>query len=83
MATIRQLVSICSRFTPLRISCIITRNYTSLINRIEDKRNEAHLGGGETRINKQHKVVNIIIIIIIIIIIVIIIIIIIIIIIVY
>ena len=50
MATIRQLVSICSRFTPLRISCIMTRNYTSLINRIKDKRNKAHLGGGETRI---------------------------------
>ena len=31
----------------------MTRNYTSLINRIEDKRNKAHLGGGETRINKH------------------------------
>ena len=29
----------------------MTRNYTSLINRIEDKRNKAHLGGGEARIN--------------------------------
>ena len=31
----------------------MTRNYTSLINRIEDKRNKAHLGGGETRMPAQ------------------------------
>ncbi|XP_019858813.1 PREDICTED: propionyl-CoA carboxylase beta chain, mitochondrial-like isoform X2 [Amphimedon queenslandica] len=54
MATIRRLLSIGSRFTPSRISSITTtRHYT--LNRIEDKRNQAHLGGGEERINKQHK----------------------------
>ncbi|XP_003391345.2 PREDICTED: propionyl-CoA carboxylase beta chain, mitochondrial-like, partial [Amphimedon queenslandica] len=56
MATIRQLLSIGSRFTPSRISSITTtRHYISSIKRIEDKRNQAHLGGGEERINKQHK----------------------------
>ena len=63
MAAIKQLLSIGSRFTPSRISSTTTRHYTSLINRIEEKRNQAHLGGGEQRINKQHKGVNKIIII--------------------
>ncbi|XP_011408028.1 PREDICTED: propionyl-CoA carboxylase beta chain, mitochondrial-like [Amphimedon queenslandica] len=56
MATIRQLLSIGSRFTPLRISSTTTtRHYASLIKRIKDKRNQAHLGGGEEKISKQHK----------------------------